>query len=176
MPTYRAHFRGPLDVPPGACACLAALLLLPVAASVHAEPLLLAQFLSFDTGSVPHSVAIADVDADGRLDLAVANSGSHTVTVLLGNGDGTFGSRADFGAGSYPRSVAIADLNADGQADLAVANSGSHTVTVLIGNGDGTFGATSDYDTGMDPYSVAIADLNADGRPDLAVANYSSHT
>jgi hypothetical protein len=135
----------------------------------------------FGTGSYPQSVAIADLNADGRPDLAVANWGSYpvhigTVSVLLGNGDGTFGTRTDFGAGTNPRSVVIADLNADGRPDLAVANTASATVSVLLGNGDGTFGATTGFGAGWDPQSVTVADLNADGRPDLAVANWGLGT
>ena len=98
------------------------------------------------------------------------------MSVLLGNGDGTFGAKTDFGTGPSPNSVAIADLNADGKPDLAVANKGSNTVSVLLGNGDGTFGVKIDFGTGNHPVSVAIGDLNADGKPDLAVANHRSNT
>ena len=118
------------------------------------------------------SVAIADLNADGHLDLAVANVLSNTVTVLLGNGHGEFTYNTLLTLGSAPNSVAIGDLNADGRPDLAVANTGSNTVSVLLGNGDGTFGNRTDFGTYISPYSVAIGDLNADARPDLAVANY----
>ena len=73
-------------------------------------------------GSRSHSVAIGDLNGDGRPDLAVANDDSNTVSVLLGNGDGTFGANTDFGTGTRPASVAIGDLNGDGRPDLAVAN------------------------------------------------------
>jgi VCBS repeat protein len=129
----------------------------------------------YGTGDGPRSVAIGDLNGDGRLDLASANFGSYpnfgsTVSVLLGNGDGTFGPRSDYGTGSGPASVAIGDLNGDGRPDLAVANFFSSTTSVLLGNGDGTFGPKSDSGTGRSPASVAIGDLNGDGRPDLAVA------
>jgi hypothetical protein len=94
--------------------------------------------------------------------------------VLLGNGDGTFGAKTDYGTGSYPYFVAIGDLNADGKPDLAVANRSSNTVSVLLGDGDGTFGTKTDFATGSYPLCVAIGDLDGDKHPDLAVTNYNS--
>ena len=95
----------------------------------------------------------------------------HNVSVLLGNGDGTFGAATNFAAGRRPASVAIGDLNGDGKLDLAVANSDSNNVSVLLGNGNGTFGAATNFAAGSEPRSVAIGDLNGDGKLDLAVAN-----
>jgi hypothetical protein len=147
-----------------------------VSRDAAADPLFAAPFLSFDTGTKPWSVAIADLNADGRPDLAVANQGSNTVSVLLGNGDGRFLAKTDFGTGGSPRSVAIGDLNGDGRPDLAVANQGSNTVSVLLGNGDGTFGARTDHGTGSWPSAVAVGDFNGDLDPDLATANANSNT
>ena len=67
----------------------------------------------FGTGANPTSVAVGDFNGDGKLDLAVANSNSNTVSILLGTGAGTFGPKTDFGAGSSPRSVAVGDFNGD---------------------------------------------------------------
>jgi hypothetical protein len=133
----------------------------------------------YATGTSPLSVGIGDVNADGKPDLAVANyTGVNytpgSVSVLIGNGDGTFKAKADYATGILPRSVAIGDLNGDGKADLAVAS--VITVGVLIANGDGTFKAKVDYATGTGPESVAIGDVNGDGKPDLALANYNSTT
>ena len=139
-------------------------------------PLFAAPFLSFDTGGESFSLALGDLNGDGKPDLAAVNVDVNTVSVLLGNGDGTFGPKSDYGTGSYPHSVAIGDLNGDGKPDLATANTVSFTVSVLLGNGDGTFGPKNDYGTGSNPYSVAIGDLNGDGKPDLAVANENSST
>jgi hypothetical protein len=135
----------------------------------------------YATGNGPVSVAIGDLNGDGKPDLAVASAGSYpnyygTVSVLLGNGDGTFGTKTDYATGSNPRSVAIGDFNGDGKPDLVVANQLSSTVSVLFGNGNGTFGARCDYGTGNAPSSVAIGDLNGDGKPDLAVTNEGSPT
>jgi hypothetical protein len=106
----------------------------------------------------------------------VSNLFSNTVSVWLGNGDGTFGRKTDFGTGGEPQSLVIEDLKGDGRPDLAVANASSNTVSVLLGRGNGTFGTKTDFGTGTQPTRVAIADLNADGRPDLAVANATSNT
>ena len=127
------------------------------------------------------SVALADLNGDAKLDLAVTNYGSSpgdpgTVLVLLGNGNGTFGSPTVYPTGTNSSSVAIGDLKGDGRLDLAVANAGSNTVSVLLGNGTGGFSAATPYATGLGPDSVAIGDLNGDGRLDLAVANHDSNT
>src|SRR5206468_819111 len=144
-------------------------------------PLFAAAFLSFDVGSNPISVAIGDLNGDGKPDLAAANPNTNTVSVLLGSGEGSCGGKTDFGTGGSPYSVAMGDLNGDGKPDVAGANSGVFpfsvsTVSVLLGNGDGSFGVKTDFGTGESPYSVAIGDLNADGKPDLAVADASSNT
>src|SRR5207249_1812966 len=94
-----------------------------------------------------------------------------TVSVLLGNGDGTFRASPTFAAGENPSSVAMGDLNGDGRPDLAVANSDPSDVSVLLGNGDGTFQTAQAFAAGDHPISVAVGDVNGDGRPDLAVAN-----
>jgi FG-GAP-like repeat len=110
------------------------------------------------TGTNPSSVAIGDLNGDGRLDLAVANAGSNTVSVLLGNGNGSFSAATPYATGANPQSVAIGDLNGDGRLDLAVANYDSNTVSVLLGNGNGSFSAATPYATGTNPSSVAIGD------------------
>jgi hypothetical protein len=106
-------------------------------------------------------------------DLAVANSNSGDVSVLLGNGDGTFQAPQNFGADGFPRSVAVGDFNGDGILDLAVANEGSNNVSVLLGKGDGTFLLAVNYDVGPDSIfpSVAVGDFNGDEVQDLAVAS-----
>src|SRR5262245_28650548 len=91
--------------------------------------------------SRPFSVAVGDFNGDKVEDLVVANYGSDNVSVLLGNGDGTFQAARNFGVGSDPHSVAVGDFNGDGKPDVAVANQNSDNVSVLLGNGDGSFQA-----------------------------------
>ena len=117
------------------------------------------------------SVAVADFNGDGKQDLAVVHSGSESVDVLLGVGDGSFGAHTDYGVGNNPAWVAVGDFNADGKLDLAVANFDSASVSVLSGNGDGTFQAAPSVEVGQVPSAVVVADFNEDGNPDVATAN-----
>jgi VCBS repeat protein/FG-GAP repeat protein len=128
----------------------------------------------YAAGSNPHSVAVGDFNGDGKLDLALANSGSNNVSVLLGNGEGTFQAAVNYSAGTTPSYVAVGDFNGDGKLDLAVANYGSNNISVLLGNGDGTFQAAVNYAAGSGPSSVAVADFNGDGKLDLAVSDNAS--
>jgi VCBS repeat protein/type IX secretion system substrate protein len=130
----------------------------------------------YPQGFEPRSVAIADLNADARLDLAVGDLVSPTVSVLLGNGDGSFGAATGFVVGGPGHSVAIGDLNGDGKPDVAATNYASNTVSLLLGIGDGSFATKSDYFTERAPLAIAIGDLNDDGKPDLAVANHRSNT
>jgi hypothetical protein len=86
----------------------------------------------YATGKGPHSVAIGDLNGDGKPDLATANAVGNTVSVLLNRGDGNFKDRLDYRTGDFPRSVAISDLNGDGKPDLATANFNADTVCVLL--------------------------------------------
>lgn len=135
--------------------------------------------VTYDSGgNFVGALAVADVNGDGRPDVVAANGGSPTVSVLLGNGDGTLQSPVSYDLGVEATSVAIEDVNGDGRPDLILAtyyeagNSNSGGVAVLLGNGDGTFQAPVSYSSGgYEARSVAIADMNGDGRPDLIVGN-----
>src|SRR5207253_7607829 len=105
---------------------------------------------SYPAGDSPYAVAVGGFDGDGRLDLAVVNnSGLGTVSVLLGNGDGSFQAWQSYTVGVQPTSVAVGDFNGDGIPDLVVANSSplkiTGTVSVLLGTGKGMFAAATDY-------------------------------
>ena len=133
---------------------------------------------TYAAGLDSSSVAVADFNGDGILDLALANpfNSGGTVSVLLGNGDGSFQAAQVYAVDPNPVAVVAADLNGDGVTDLVVACAGGaanpgSTVDVLLGNGDGTFQAAQSYAAGPSPSFVAVADFNGDGIPDLAVAD-----
>jgi hypothetical protein len=117
----------------------------------------------------PHSLAVGDFDGDGSPDLVVANF-YQTVSVLLGNTDGTFRPAVSYFVGNDPGSVAVGDFDADGTDDIAVASFSSNNVCVLLANGDGTFQRAVNYGIGF-AGPVAVGDFNGDGLPDLAVAH-----
>jgi hypothetical protein len=129
----------------------------------------------YGTGNGVAAVATGDFNGDGNLDLVVVNSACScprgTVSILLGNGDGTFRPRADFATGEVPIALVTGDFNQDGNLDLAVANSLDATVSILLGNGDGTFAPQVTFATGRGPSGIIARDFNSDGNLDLAVAN-----
>jgi hypothetical protein len=110
-----------------------------------------------------------DFNGDGNLDLATTSINASTVSILLGNGDGTFQAHRDYAVGNLPYAMAAGDLNSDGKLDLVVGNAGDDTFSILLGNGDGTFQTRFDYPTVANPQSAVIADFNGDGKLDLAV-------
>ena len=130
--------------------------------------------VDYSTGQGPFFVATADVNADGKLDLLVANAYGSSVGVLLGNGNGSFQADVNYSTGSSPVSVALADFNGDGKLDLVVANQDSNNVSLLLGNGNGTFQAAVSYAVGTSPQSVSVGDFNGDGRLDIAIPDYGS--
>jgi hypothetical protein len=128
----------------------------------------------------PLSLAVADVNGDGKRDIITGNNGSSVIGVLLGNGTGTFQTVAttSAGSGSQPSGIAVADVNADSKPDVLTANSGTSSVGVLLGTGMGTFTAAVAYSTGSSsqPFDLTVADVNADGRLDVVTANTLAHT
>ncbi len=141
---------------------------------------------TFTVGHGPSDLAVADLTGDGIPDLIVTNRYDNTVSVLLGNGDGTFQPARTFAAGAGPVTVAVADFNGDGIPDLVIADAGgryspANTLTLLLGNGqrgegDGTFAVQPPITVGTRPSAVAVANLTGDGIPDLVVANAYDNT
>ena len=132
------------------------------------------QFLEapeYATGTSPQAVAVGDFNGDGKLDVAVVNGNANTVSVMLGNGDGTFQAKTDFATGSTPRGITVGHFTSSGNLDLAVTNFASNTVSVLLGVGDGTFQAKKDTAVGSGPIGIAVSDFNNDGNSDLVVTN-----
>jgi hypothetical protein len=128
-------------------------------------------------GKGSRDFAVADFNADGKVDIAVANRSSNNVGLLLGNGDGTFANTQKLKTGISPSSLTAGDFDGDGAVDLVVAHATSRFISVLLGNG-GTpdipqFDAPLRvaYSGPKSPISIASNDLDNDGRLDLIVAN-----
>jgi len=147
----------------------------------------------FTGGTEANSLAVGDVNGDGKIDAVVANwggscgrCGEGSVGVLLGKGDGTFQLAVAYGSGGKAAyAVALSDLNNDGKLDIMVTAcvdpvcGGGGTAGVLLGNGDGTFQTAVVYSTGPPaigyaPYWLAVADVNGDRKPDLLASNGAS--
>jgi len=125
----------------------------------------------YPAGTTPVAVCVGDFNRDGKTDVAAANSGSANVSVLLGNGDGTFQPAVNYSVGQSPSSIVMGDFNGDGKQDLAVANSADGTVSILLGSGDGTFQPAMNFDAGSSPGAIVVGDFNSDGHLDVAVLN-----
>jgi type II secretory pathway component GspD/PulD (secretin) len=134
--------------------------------------------VDLSTGNAPSSVVAVAVNTnnDPNIDLIVANHGDNTLSVFLGNGDGTFRAPTTIAAGGGPSSIATGDFNGDGKIDLAVTNQNDNTVSIFLGNGDGTFQPRVDDAVGNGPVWVSVADFNGDGIQDLAIANNGAPT
>ena len=126
----------------------------------------------YSVESLPSSVAIGDLNGDGVLDLAVANESStdDDVSILLGNGDGTFQLQVpSYLVGSTPQAVAVGDFNGDAKLDVITANEGEADVSLLLGKGDGTFRDQVTFPVASSALALDVADFNHDGHLDVVV-------
>ena len=131
---------------------------------------------TFPTGTQPSPNEHVDFDGDGFLDIVTANTGGVNVSVLLGNGDGTFDPRTDYTVGSGPHGIAVLDVDGDGDLDIATSNTGASNVAILRNDGAGAFGSLSTFDGGgSGEYGIAAGDFDNDGLTDLVVGtNFDS--
>jgi uncharacterized repeat protein (TIGR01451 family) len=130
---------------------------------------------SYPVGTSPAGIVVGDFNGDGKPDIAVANTGSSSISILLGNGDGTFHPAVNYSAGNRPSAIAVGDFNGDGKMDLAAFQPGANGVagsaSVLLGNGDGTFQAPKTLALSQNASVMAVADFNLDKKSDLAVSD-----
>ena len=127
-------------------------------------------------GASPQDVAIGDLTGDGLPELVVANTGDHTVTVRINNGDGPFGMQINYDFFDTPQAVAIADLDGQNGDDIVVAEAGAaNDVAILLNDGVGIHNLDSNVPVGTNPQDVALGDFDIDGEVDIVVANHDSN-
>ncbi|MGF1938683.1 MAG: beta strand repeat-containing protein [Nostoc sp. ChiQUE02] len=126
-------------------------------------------------GLNPYSVAVADFNKDGKLDLVTANNSSSNISVLFGDDKATggFGPAVNFAlpSGSSPISLVVGDFNKDGKSDIVTANNASQNISLLLGDGTGGFGNAINFKVPSRPSFVTVDDFNGDGKSDLAVTS-----
>jgi hypothetical protein len=130
--------------------------------------------VSYPAGGHSYELVAADLNGDGKPDLAATSYDDDQVWVLMNQGDGTFAAAVTYAAGEKPIGLAAADLNADGRPDLVAVSRESDGASVLLQQESGLFAAAVSYPTGAGATAVAVADLNGDGEPDLAVTRNTS--
>jgi len=137
---------------------------------------------SYVVGSLPSDVAVGDFNGDGKPDIAVVNSGSNDVSVLLGNGDGTFQAATNFAVGNSMTNIAVGDFNGDGKLDIVVFLPGKGTtfvageLRILVGNGDGTFQAPVVTPLTIAATALRVGNFNGDKKADLILSNVDTST
>jgi hypothetical protein len=159
----------------GWCGALSIILVLHTAVACskkepYVPPDLFYYFASYKVGKNPTTITTGDLNHDTYTDLLTTNIGSNTLSVLLGNGDGTFQDQIQLNVCREPRSLVMGDFSGDGHADLVLACSGGDEIALLLGAGNGKFVEGPQYPVHRTPVAIATDDLNGDRRPDLVVA------
>src|SRR5690606_1565700 len=118
-------------------------------------------FTRLAAGVDPLSVAAADLDGDGTIDIAATNMGSNNVSIFLGAGDGSFSELPErLETGVRPEFIALSDLDGDGAIDIAVSNRGSGSLSIHFGNGNGTFTPAATLPVGSEPRTIVVGDFD----------------
>jgi hypothetical protein len=133
---------------------------------------------TFSVSGYLQSIISADFNKDGNVDIATANAsggGVNNISILLGNGSGSFSASTNFSVNGFLISLTSADFNGDTNLDLIFANESQSKVAILLGNGIGGFSTPTQFATGDNPNSVISVDFNNDGKIDIATANKLSN-
>ena len=146
----------------------------PVESRLYLSGTLFQDHVSYALPDSTRSIAVADFNGDGNKDIVAAVKGQASLSVLLGNGDGTFQAAQSFNCGSEPWGVAVADLNGDGFEDLVVTNYAPGTISVLLNRGGMHFDSPTTFAAGAGPGHLRLADVTCDGKLDAVVLNMTS--
>ena len=161
--SLRAHYWGDLDHSSGDSPSITQTVVAGVSPGLHSA-------VNWGAGVNADAVAVGDFNGDLKADLVVSDFGQNGVSVLLGNGNGTFQNAVNYATDMYSNIVLVGDWNGDGKADLAVASAASSSISILLGNGDGTF--QNAVKTNSFPIqAMAVGDFNGDGKADLVIAS-----
>ncbi|HTF89052.1 MAG TPA: VCBS repeat-containing protein [Planctomycetota bacterium] len=131
-------------------------------------------FFPTGNGTFPSSIVAGDLDGDGDIDLVTGDQSTNELSVLPGNGAGSFGSPRHFPMGYTPERIQLTDMNVDGKLDCVMSCWGDDRVVIALGDGNGNMSAFFDI-FAPSPFGLAVGDMNADGKPDVATASTNNN-